>query len=100
MTTAIEKSVSRLAGKIASIEARLDAMNNITPLPSAFAGVRSENVGDLMSAVARDNMDAAAARLRALHEGSSGAEEKSKAFGKPAVEPVVIDGDFTEVKGE
>lgn len=98
MTTAIEKSLSRLAGKIASIEARLNAMHNATPSPSAFSGVRSENASDLMSAAARDNIGAAASRLRALHEGLEGAETKSNAFGKPAIEPVIIDGEYTEVR--
>ncbi|MEA2976414.1 MAG: hypothetical protein QOF19_1934 [Alphaproteobacteria bacterium] len=100
MTTAIEKSLSRLAGKIASIEARLEAMQNATRSPSAFSGSGNENVSDLMIAAARDNIGAAAGRLRALHEGPEGAETKKNAFGKPAVQPVVIDGDFTEVRGE
>ncbi|MGP0104055.1 hypothetical protein [Rhodoblastus sp.] len=102
MTTSIEKSLSRLAGKIESIETRLDAIQRAIPSASAFSNICDHHVDDMIAAAGLDNLTGVASRLRALHEGvdSANSPEGKNPFGKPAVAPVVIDGEFTETKGE
>lgn len=102
MKTSIEKSLSRLAGKIEAIESRLDAIQQAAPSASAFSGGHGEYIGDVIAAAGLDNVASVTSRLRALHEGTGGVETTTakNPFGKPTVAPLVIDGEFTEVRGE
>lgn len=101
MTSSIEKSLARLDSKMTAIERKLDAMANAVPSPSAFAAIRSESLGEVMSAAAIDNLTSAAARLRAFHGASDemqSAARPANPFGKPASSAKVIDVEFSEIK--
>jgi hypothetical protein len=102
MKTAIEKSLARLAGKVEAIEARLDALQKASPSMSAFSAGSAERLCDVIAAATQDNRASVASRLRALHGGGSGESQQAtprNSFGKPSVSRI-IDGEFTEVKGE
>lgn len=102
MTSSIEKSLSRIANRNDTVDSKIEAMADALPPPSAFASICGDNLAEVMNAAAIDNLTSAAARLRALHSGSDElpAATGRNPFGKPAMPPKVIDGEFTEVKSQ
>ena len=99
MPTTIEKSLARLAVQIDTIERKLDAMTQAAIPPSVLTGAAAGDLSSLFAATASDNVAGAAARLRALHNPTGPETISHNPFGKPA-SPIVIDGEFTEMRSE
>ena len=97
MTSRIEKSLSRIAEKMAASDRALDAMTKAPPAESRLATVRIDGLPGLVAAVAADTVSTAAARLRAMHRDEEFDAPRVSPFGKPASD-TVIDADYVVVK--